>query len=287
MQSFTSNSYPALNKLVLAFILVTASFPPAYSSEPTSTTAAESSAQSPREGHNFTIPDLALQLIWVQPGEFTMGSPSHDPQRNKAEGPQTEVKISRGFWLGRTEVTQAQYQKITGENPSHFQEAGENHPVEHVSWTDAMDFCKKLNDRERTAGRLPSGYQYTLPTEAQWEYAYRAGTTTEYPDDPAAMAWHDGNSNGATHPVATRRPNPWGFYDMAGNILEWTYDWYDPYPGGSVTDPKGPKRGYYRTARGGSWRKELRVTRSAARSGGSEARVDYTIGFRLALSATH
>lgn len=264
--------------LALAFLAIR----PAFSAD--STDSATATNTPPRESHNFTIPDLKLELLWVKAGAFTMGSPSHEPQRNKAEGPQTQVKISRGFWLGKTEVTQAQYKKVTGENPSHFKDSGDTHPVEHVSWTDAMAFCKKLNDRERASGRLPAGYEYTLPTEAQWEYAYRAGTTSEFPDDPDAMAWHEGNSGETSHPVAQRRPNPWGFHDMAGNILEWTYDWYAPYPGGSVTDPKGPVRGYYRTGRGGSWRKELRTCRSAARSGGSEARVDYTIGFRLALA---
>jgi formylglycine-generating enzyme required for sulfatase activity len=147
-----------------------------------------------------------------------------------------------------------------------------------------MAFCKKLNERESTAGRLPDGYAYTLPTEAQWEYAYRAGTIGEYPEDPNAMAWSEKNSGETTHPVGLRRPNRWGFYDMAGNVLEWTFDWYGDYRGGSVTDARGPARGYYRTARGGSWRTELRVCRSAARSGGSEARMDYTLGFRLALA---
>jgi formylglycine-generating enzyme required for sulfatase activity len=249
--------------------------------------AGERSKGVAKEGEIYMIPGLNLELLWVKPGEFIMGSPVDEPQRNKAEGPQTRVKISRGFWLGKTEVTQGQYEEVAGENPSHFKEAGKNHPVEHVSWTDAMNFCRKLNERERAAGRLPEGYEYTLPTEAQWEYAYRGGTTGEYPDHAEAMAWHEGNSEGSTHPVGMRRPNPWGFHDMAGNILEWTYDWYGPYPGGTVTDPKGPVRGYYRTARGGSWRKELRTCRSAARSGGSEARVDYTIGFRLALAANH
>ena len=246
--------------------------------------ASTNSANAAQPGHNFTIADLNLELIWVKPGTFTMGSASHEAHRNKAEGPQTQVKITSGFWLGKTEVTQAQYEAITGENPSAFKNVGTNAPVERVSWVHSMNFCKKLNDRERTAGRLPPGYAYRLPTEAQWEYAYRAGTSSEYPEDPDAMAWHEGNSDETTHPVGLRRANPWGFYDIAGNILEWTYDWYGPYPGGTVSDPSGPTRGYYRTARGGSWRKELRVCRSAARSGGSESREDYTIGFRLALS---
>jgi formylglycine-generating enzyme required for sulfatase activity len=213
-----------------------------------------------------------------------MGSSPEEPERNKAEGPETSVTLTDGFWLGKTEVTQGQYETITGGNPSAFTSAGKDAPVERVSWLEAIAFCKKLNERERAAGRLPVGYTYTLPTEAQWEYAYRAGTTSDYPEDAEAMAWYADNSGDSTHPVALRRPNPWGFYDMAGNVLEWTYDWYGNYPGGSVTDPQGPRRGYYRTARGGSWRTDLRACRSAARSGGSEGRMDYTLGFRLALS---
>lgn len=234
---------------------------------------------------NFVIADLKLELIWVKAGTFTMGSSAEEGSRNKAEGPQTRVTLTRGFWLGKTEVTQEQYEALMGTNPSTFEKVGKEAPVEGVSWIDAMAFCEKLNERERAAGRMPAGYAYTLPTEAQWEYAYRAGTTSEYPGDPNAMAWHNNNSGETTHPVALKRPNAWGFYDMGGNVLEWTYDWYGDYRGGSVTDPKGPRRGYYRTARGGSWRMEARVGRSAARSGGSEARQDYTIGFRLALSA--
>jgi formylglycine-generating enzyme required for sulfatase activity len=247
--------------------------------------AVASAARAPAAGANFSIPDLNLELIWVKPGSFTMGSPSDEPMRNKAEGPQTHVTFTKGFWLGKTEVTQGQYEALVGENPSGFKNVGKDGPVERVSWTDAMAFCKKLTEQERSAGRLPAGYEYTLPTEAQWEYAYRAGTMSEYPGDPNETAWHSTNSAETTHPVAQKKPNAWGFYDMAGNVLEWTYDWYGEYPGGSVTDPKGPFRGYYRTGRGGSWRTEARVGRSAARSGGSEARVDYTIGFRVALAA--
>lgn len=237
------------------------------------------------EKKTFLIADLGLEMIWVEAGSFVMGSSTEEADRNKAEGPQTRVKLSKGFWLGKTEVTQAQWAAVMGDNPSHFKEAGTNAPVEHVSWIDAMDFCKKVNERERLAGRLPEGFEFTLPTEAQWEYAYRAGTTAEYPADANAMAWHANNAEGKTHPVGERKPNPWGFFDMAGNVMEWTYDWYGPYPGGAVTDPVGPRKGFYRTGRGGSWRTETRLCRSAARSGGSAARQDYTIGFRLALSA--
>lgn len=231
------------------------------------------------------IPDLSVELIWVEPGSFTMGSGVDEPQRNKAEGLQMSVTLTRGFWLGKTEVTQAQYEAIAGRNPSTLKESGKDAPVEQVSWIDAMAYCEKLTERERAAGRLPEGYVYTLPTEAQWEYAYRAGTTGAYPGEPDAMGWHRGNSGGTTHSVAQKRPNAWGFHDMTGNVLEWCYDWYGDYPGGAVTDPTGPRRGYYRMARGGSWRMDVNVSRSAARAGGSPGRLDYTIGFRLALSA--
>lgn len=231
-----------------------------------------------------TIADLKLDLLWVEPGSFTMGSPPEEPERNKAEGPQTLVTFSAGFWLGKTEVTQAQYEAVMGKNPSSFKKAGPTAPVENVSWLDAVAFCRKLNAREAAAGRLPKGYAYALPTEAQWEFAYRAGTTAAYPDDVAAMSWHAGNSNGTTHPAAEKKPNAWGFYDMAGNVLEWCQDWYGNYPGGTAIDPVGPRRGYYRMARGGSWRTDLQLARCAARAGGSEGRLDYTMGFRLALS---
>ena len=233
----------------------------------------------------YTIEDLKLDLLWVQPGTFVMGSAPEEPERNQAEGPQTTVTLTKGFWLGKTEVTQAQYQAFTGKNPSTLTSAGPDAPVERVSWIDAMEFCRKLNERERAAHRLPAGYIFSLPTEAQWEYAGRAGTTAAYSGEPDKMMWHVLNSGGTTHPVAQKKPNAWGFFDMPGNVLEWCYDWYGPYPGGAVTDPTGPRHGYYRMARGGSWKMDMRVGRSASRSGGSAGRLDFTIGFRLALVA--
>lgn len=230
------------------------------------------------------IEDLRLELIWVEPGTFMMGSPPEEAGRHKAEGPQTKVTLTRGFWLGATPVTQGQYRALTGENPSRFANAGDDAPVERVSWEDAMAFCAALTKREAAAGRLPEGYVYTLPTEAQWEYACRAGTTTPYPGNVDTMAWHEGNSGGTTQAVAQKSPNAWGFYDMSGNVLEWCRDWYAEYAGGAVVDPAGPAHGYFRIARGGSWRVDANVGRSAARAGGSAGRRDYTMGFRLALS---
>jgi formylglycine-generating enzyme required for sulfatase activity len=154
-----------------------------------------------------------------------------------------------------------------------------------VSWVEAADFCRKLTERERAAGRLPEGYVYALPTEAQWEYAYRAGSTGTYPEKFSEMGWNNTNSDNTTHPVGLKQPNAWGLYDMPGNVLEWCSDWYGPYPGGDQIDPAGPRTGSFRMARGGSWRMAPTVGRSAARAGGSAGRHDYTLGFRVALIA--
>jgi formylglycine-generating enzyme required for sulfatase activity len=249
--------------------------------------AEPAAATGPAPTASRAIPDLALTLLWVKPGEFTMGSPPDEPNRNKAEGPPRRVTLTTGFWLGKTEVTQSQYEAVDGANPSRFTDAGKDAPVERVSWLDAMAWCKKLTARERGAGRLPKGYAYTLPTEAQWEYACRAGTIGDYAGNPDAMAWHDRNSGETTHLVGRKEPNAWGFHDMSGNVLEWCLDWYGDYPRGAETDPAGPDSGYFRMARGGSWRMKIEVGRSAARAGGSPARRDYTLGFRLALTAGH
>jgi formylglycine-generating enzyme required for sulfatase activity len=242
-----------------------------------------SAAEAPLEGKNHTLVDLKLDLIWVEAGTFLMGSPPDEEGRHQAEGPQTRVTLSRGFWLGRTELTQAQYQALTGTNPSRFTTVGPEAPVERVSWLEAMELCEKLTERERAAGRLPDGFVYSLPTEAQWEYACRAGTTGPTAGDLPEMSWYELNSDETTHPVAQLAPNRWGFFDLSGNVLEWCFDWYGNYPGGSVTDPAGPAHGHFRMARGGSWRTRLDVGRSAARAGGSPGRQDYTIGLRLAL----
>jgi formylglycine-generating enzyme required for sulfatase activity len=245
----------------------------------------ESMGGLPIEAEPYRITDLALEMVWVIPGRFSMGSPVTEAGRDRAEGPQTKVVISRGFWLGQTEVTQAQYEAVAGENPSAFVDAGPNAPVEHVSWIMAMAYCRELTEREKAAGRLPEGFEYPLPTEAEWEYVYRAGTTNEYVGSPPKMGWIESNSMGTTHPVGLKERSAGGFYDMAGNVREWCYDWHGDYPGGKVSDPVGPKRGHHRMARGGCWRMDGEITRCAARAGGSAGRVDYTLGFRIALHA--
>ena len=232
------------------------------------------------------MPDLGLELIWMNPGEFTMGSPSSEAGRQKDET-QHQVRISKGYWLGKYEVTQGEWESIMGSNPSKFKNAGARAPVEQVSWEEAMSFCKKLTERERRAGRLPANLEYSLPKEAEWEYACRAGTTGYYAGSYSSipsLGWYSGNSGSKTHPVGEKSPNAWGLYDMHGNVWEWCLDWYGDYPSGSVTDPKGPSSGSYRVNRGGSWFGRARYCRSAVRARNAPSyRVSY-LGFRLALS---
>ena len=204
------------------------------------------------------------RLAWIKPGTFTMGSPSTEKERRSNEGPQTQVILSRGFWMSKYEVTQEEYLAVMmGNNPSRFKEDLKR-PVEQVSWNDATNYCGKLTAREKAVGRLPAGYVYRLPTEAEWEYACRAGTTTATAFGnslSSAQANFNGNYpyNGAaigpnivgTTAVGSYAPNAWGLYDMHGNVYEWCADWSGTYPGGSVTDPKGAVTGSYRVDRGG------------------------------------
>ncbi len=265
---------------------------------------AERRAAAQRAANARTIPDLKLDLVWIAPGEFLMGSPAQNllvrwfyEVRQKitklgtpgygtshSDRPVTRVKLTQPFWLGRTEVTQAQWVAVMGSSPSGFK--GDDLPVETVSWDDAMAFCQKLTERERAAGRLPAGYAYTLPTEAQWEYACRAGTTGNYAGNLDAMAWYAANSGGTTHPVGTKKANGWGLSDMHGNVWEWCRDWYDAYPGSRVTDPYGPASGSNRVDRGGGRSSVAAVARSAHRYGGSPGLRNHRgVGFRVALSA--
>ena len=170
-----------------------------------------------------------------------------------------------------------------GSNPSSFK--GGQLPVETVSWDDAMEFCRKLTERERQAGRLPTGTIYTLPTEAQWEYACRAGTTGDNAGEVDAMAWYYKNSGAATHAVGTKRANAWGLHDMHGNVWEWCLDWYGPYFGGRVTDPKGVPSGTLRVRRGGSWGDVAYSARSALRFISIPVTPNRSLGFLPARSS--
>jgi len=199
---------------------------------------------------NIVTNSIGMKLILIPPGEFMMGSPDSEKYRHSNEVPQHRVRISKGFYMSVTEITQAQWKAIKENNPSNFK--GSNLPVEQVSWNDAIEFCNKLNQKERKS--------YRLPTEAEWEYACRAGSATRfYFGDNDSMlsdyAWYHENSGNETHPVGQKKPNAFGLYDMHGNVWEWCSDWYDAnyYSNSSGVDPQGPASGQIRVLRGGSW----------------------------------
>ena len=257
-------------------------------------------AVRPGPGSDWTVSlggSVDLKLKWIAAGSFQTGSPSGELGRGSDER-QHEVTLTQGYWLGAHEVTQAQWQSVMGSNPSKFK--GSRNPVEQVSWEDAMAFCKKLTEREFLAGRLPAGWRYTLPTEAQWEYACRAGTRSAFHYGnrlDSRMANFDGNypyggaSTGEyrnkTVAVGSFQSNAWGLYDMHGNVWEWCSDRYGDYPSGSVVDPTGARSGSVRVNRGGSWFSGARFCRSAIRYGNSPGVRGNDLGFRLALSSVH
>ena len=212
-----------------------------------------------------------MEFVWVPPGQFSMGSASSEADD---ERPVTRVRISRGFWLGKYEVIQAQWESVMGSNPSRFSDCGGNCPVEMVSWEDVQGFIGRLNAR---AGREV----YRLPTEAEWEYAAQAGTTGDRYGSLDGIAWWDGNSGNRTHPVGGKSANGWGLHDMLGNVGEWVQDWYGAYPGGTVTDPRGPGSGSYRVRRGGNWYSYARDARASSRFINVPGHRYNSLGFRL------
>jgi formylglycine-generating enzyme required for sulfatase activity len=219
------------------------------------------------------IPGLDLGLVRISPGTFMMGEPGTASAHS--------VTLTKPYWLGATEVTQGQWKAVMGNNPSVFK--GDPLPVENLVWNDAMEFCRRLTGREQDAGRLPDGYVYTLPTEAQWEYACKAGAAVDSAATLGAAAWYSANSGAMTHPVATKEANPWGLSDMKGNVWEWCLDWYDDQLEGDATDPAGPASGSLRVLRGGGWDDPQQFCRAAFRAGGNPAGRKDDLGFRVAL----
>jgi len=213
---------------------------------------------------------VSVAMCWVPAGSFTMGSPVSEAGRSNNEE-QAQVRLSHGFWLAKTECAQKTWRAVTGTNPSQFQ--GEDLPVEQVSWNDCQGFIGKL--------RQPGGgWRFDLPTEAQWEYACRAGTTGPYAGNLDAMGWYSANSGGRTHPVGTKQANAWGLQDMHGNVWEWCRDAYGAnLPGG--TDPE-VKNGAFRVFRGGSWGAPGTYCRSAVRGRNGPGYRSSYLGFRLA-----
>lgn len=243
------------------------------------THAAGESVSIPMEGGRTTN-EATLTLRWIPPGNFAMGSPPDEKDRDRDETLHT-VLLNRGFYLAETECTQAQWLKASATNRSGTR--GDTLPVTQVTWTDAHTFCQQLTTWHRQLGLLPSGWKWDLPTEAQWEYACRAGTTGPFAGELDDLAWHAGNSKGRLQPVKTRRPNAWGLHDMHGNVAEWCRDWFGDYSLGMSVDPAGPDSGKVRIYRGGNLIYGARRSRSAVRGAFSPGlRGDY-LGFRPAL----
>jgi len=266
-------------------------------------------ATAPATGRRFyraVVFAAPTNLVFIPPGTFRMGSPTNEVDRNDDEGPQTAVTISRGFWMGKYEVTQGEYLAVMGNNPSlcngdRTDEGLANYgtdlsrPVETVTWDDATNYCATLTQRERSVGRIPTNCIYRLPTEAEWEYACRAWTSTRfsYGDDLSYTnlpnyAWYGDNSGGTTHPVGQKLPNPWGLYDMHGNVMEWCQDWWSAsLPGGIALDPQGPATGSIPVFRGGFWGLGGWWCRSARRHYYYDGTPGFTIrhiGFRVLLA---
>jgi formylglycine-generating enzyme required for sulfatase activity len=215
-------------------------------------------------------------LVHIAPGAFMMGSPEGEGAGN--EHPVHEIRITNGFWLGKYPVTQRQWKAVKAQNPAHFR-LGDAHPVESVSWEEVQEYIKTLSSKG--VGKL------RIPTEAEWEYACRAGTEgpLSFGDDERRLgeyAWYCGNSDQTTHPVGKKRPNGWGVYDMLGNVWEWCADWFDPdyYRNSPPADPRGPNSGSSRVNRGGSWNSAADRVRSTCRGYNSPPRGNF-LGFRL------
>jgi formylglycine-generating enzyme required for sulfatase activity len=249
----------------------------------------------PRQFYRAQLQSPPADMVYILPSTFIMGSPSNDLDRSANEIPQTTVTLTRGFWIAKHEVTQSEYLDVMGNNPSEF--PGDlNRPVSSVTWEDATNYCARLTQRELAGGRIAPGSRYRLPTEAEWECAARAGTTTRfsYGDDPSYAsltnyAWFLdlGNPDLTVHAVGQKQPNPWGLHDVHGNVWEWCQDWYGPLPGGAQTDPTGPGSNptEIKVLRGGGYDYPNSSCRSASRLFRYLGWPDSDVGFRIVLDS--
>jgi ribose transport system substrate-binding protein len=259
---------------------------------PTSAANFRSASMPPVPGENFAIVGLGTVMVAVKPGAFVLSAGEVDANGGGPGGP-ARVTLAQPYWLGKYEVTQREWTQVMKTNPSDFH--GDCLPVDNIAWTDATAFCQRLTEGERAASRLTRGYHYTLPTDAQWEYAARAGG--DVVTDPATLletTWCVLNSgavqptSGAwrmgTHPVGTKAANAWGFCDMNGNVSEWCLDLFAPVPAGAVADPRGAASATYHVLRGGAWWTDVQNSRADTRHGVPPARHHNGLGFRLALA---
>jgi formylglycine-generating enzyme required for sulfatase activity len=259
-----------VNKKILILLLLVANF-------------INVSAQIANEFQNkitFTVKGVSFDMIKVEAGTFDMGATSEQQDPWDCEKPVHKVTLTRDYYIGKTEVTQALWKAVMGHNPSHFK--GDDKPVEDVPWDDCQQFVNKLNSL--------TGKNFRLPTEAEWEFAARGGNNSNHyqysgSNNLRDVAWYDHNSNGTTHDVATKLPNELGIYDMSGNVYEWCSDWYGDYSSNAQYDPAGSSRGSYRVCRGGSWNFDARFCRSLHRIYSSPDRCR-NLGMRLVISET-
>jgi sulfatase modifying factor 1 len=269
--------HPLFRITIAVLAVTTFAFPAAAKAAPADSSLTE------------TTNTIGIEMIRIPSGTFMMGSPANESGRSDHER-QHKVTLSRGFWLGKTEVTQRQWKAVMGENPSKI--IGEDRPVERVSWHDCLEFCNALS---RLEGLTPayliseagvtwneSADGYRLPTEAEWEYACRAGTTGPFAGDLDEMAIYSRNSGRKTSAVGIRRANSWGFHDMHGNVAEWCWDAYEKdYGAGWVMDPIGPDEGEFRVQRGGNWHFNAMGCRSASRGADKSDTLRNRLGIRL------
>ena len=231
-------------------------------------------------------------MIWIKPGTFQLGLSDSDTENSDAEQPASQVTIVNGFWMGKFEVTQDEYQAVIGNNPSGFRDSGDL-PVDSVSWLNASNYCVLLTEAARAAQTLPTGYVYRLPTEAEWEYAARAGSINRFSfgADPnyttvIQYGWISDNADNMTHGVGLKLPNAWGLYDMVGNVNEWCSDWYafNTYTAADKSNPTGPLSGTDKVYRGGSWSDPAVSCRSSARNSMDPGFGLNSFGFRVVLA---
>jgi formylglycine-generating enzyme required for sulfatase activity len=215
-----------------------------------------------KAGQTAVNPTDDLTYVWIPPGNFTMGCSPADPECARDEKPAVQVTIAKGFWMGQTPVTQEAYQHVTGKSPGYFKSA--KFPADSISWDEAQTYCQATGMR--------------LPTEAEWEYAARAGTTLSRYGDLDQIAWYGVNSGDKTHEVMQKQPNAWNLYDMLGNVWEWTADWYGAYTAAAQSPPSGK----IRVLRGGSWGNGPSFVRVSVRSGNEPENRSNVVGFRCA-----
>jgi len=273
----TIHPYRIVEALLLVFLFQSCALTPGQSAK-TNAKADEFTVDLP----NLPQGAVPLRLVRISPGSFLMGSPESEAGRDANEGPQHRVTISKEFYLGAYEITQAQWKALMGNNPS--TDIGLNFPVNKVSWDDCQHFIRQLNS-------LKTGGCFRLPTEAEFEYVARAGTlTASYLGDDVPIAeweqraWFRNNSDGELHPVGQLKPNPWGLYDLFGNVWEWCQDWYAPYSPDPRVDPIGPSTGQEKVFRGSSWMGRPEYLRSADRGKFPPDSQRNTGGLRIAWS---